>query len=149
MIEKGGRSDIFVASGLGDIDQVKLQLRRGASVNGKDGLGYTPLHWASENAHLAVVKLLISRGADTNTVNCARITPLMISLMDLRTPPALKWKNSAGDNERRKSVVRYLVAHGGKTDTVNAYGRTAADYARARGYSDILSLLGEPAKSRI
>ena len=135
--------DIFVASGLGDEDQVKSQLMHGARVNMRDGLD---IHLCTGPArgHLVVVKLLILQGANVNAVNSQRFTPLILSLADLRTPPVSKWKNLAGDDERRKSVVRFLISHGANAGVVNKFGRSAADYANARGYNDIVELLRQP-----
>jgi ankyrin repeat protein len=45
---------------------VKLLLEKGAEPNPKDDYGRTPLWWAAENGHEAVVKLLLERGAELN-----------------------------------------------------------------------------------
>jgi ankyrin repeat protein len=37
---------------------VKLLLERGAQIESRDSLGQTPLSWAAENGHEAVVLLL-------------------------------------------------------------------------------------------
>jgi len=41
----------------------------GADVNAKDNNGFAPLHWASFNGHLEVVKHLVAKGADLNAKN--------------------------------------------------------------------------------
>lgn len=51
--------DIFTAAADGDIDEVRKLLEKGISVNQCDEEGYTPLHWAVQEGHLSVVKLLI------------------------------------------------------------------------------------------
>jgi ankyrin repeat protein len=38
---------------------VKLLLKKGAELETEDGYGQTPLAWAAENGHKAVVKLLL------------------------------------------------------------------------------------------
>ena len=42
----------------------ELLLRCGATVDSLDLLKMTPLHWAAENGHFAVCRLLLNKGAD-------------------------------------------------------------------------------------
>ena len=60
-----------------------------------DHSGETPLHTASRNGHLSVVKYLISRGADVNKADNSGYTPLHTASMDGHLP-----------------VVEYLMSHG-------------------------------------
>ena len=47
---------------------MKLLLEKGADVESKDtDYGQTPLSWAAENGHEAVVKLLLEKGADVES----------------------------------------------------------------------------------
>ena len=43
---------------------MKLLLEKGAELESKDEYGRTPLSWAAENGHEAVVKLLLEKGAE-------------------------------------------------------------------------------------
>ncbi len=49
---------------LGDMEQVEQLLADGIDPNQTDGEGYSALQAAAENDHLAVVKLLVSKGAN-------------------------------------------------------------------------------------
>ncbi|EPF94476.1 hypothetical protein GCM10025882_02880 [Acinetobacter gyllenbergii] len=49
---------------LGDVEQVEQLLAEGIDPNQTDDEGYSALQAAAENDHLAVVKLLVSKGAD-------------------------------------------------------------------------------------
>lgn len=49
---------------LGDIEQVEQLLAEGVDPNQTDEEGYSALQAAAENDHLAVVKLLVSKGAN-------------------------------------------------------------------------------------
>ena len=49
---------------LGDVEQVEQLLADGIDPNQTDGEGYSALQAAAENDHLAVVKLLVSKGAN-------------------------------------------------------------------------------------
>ena len=47
---------------------MKLLLEKGADMESKDRhYGQTPLWWAAENGHEAVVKLLLEKGADVES----------------------------------------------------------------------------------
>ncbi|MCH7334477.1 ankyrin repeat domain-containing protein [Acinetobacter modestus] len=49
---------------LGDVEQVEQLLAEGTDPNQTDEEGYSALQAAAENDHLAVVKLLVGKGAD-------------------------------------------------------------------------------------
>lgn len=51
-------------SSLGDVKQVEQLLAEGVDPNQTDDEGYSALQAAAENDHLAVVKLLVSKGAN-------------------------------------------------------------------------------------
>ena len=47
-----------------DLKQIEQLLTQGESINDKDWLGYTPLHWAVYFGYPDLIELLISKGAD-------------------------------------------------------------------------------------
>ena len=49
---------------LGDVEQVEQLLAEGTDQNQTDDEGYSALQAAAENDHLAVVKLLVGKGAN-------------------------------------------------------------------------------------
>ncbi|MCR4531011.1 ankyrin repeat domain-containing protein [Acinetobacter venetianus] len=49
---------------LGDVEQVQQLLAAGTDPNQTDDEGYSALQAAAENDHLAVLKLLVSKGAN-------------------------------------------------------------------------------------
>ncbi|MFW2162258.1 ankyrin repeat domain-containing protein [Acinetobacter beijerinckii] len=49
---------------LGEVEQVEQLLAEGVDPNQTDDEGYSTLQAAAENDHLAVVKLLVSKGAN-------------------------------------------------------------------------------------
>ena len=51
---------------IGDVEQVALLLEDGIDPNQTDEEGYSALQAAAENDHLAVVKLLVSKGANVS-----------------------------------------------------------------------------------
>jgi len=48
------------------LEIVEYLAQNGANVNYKDEDGWTPLHWAVQNGHLDIVKILIKYKADVN-----------------------------------------------------------------------------------
>lgn len=51
---------------LGELKEVEQSLAQGVDANQTDDEGYSALQAAAENDHLAVVKLLVSHGADVH-----------------------------------------------------------------------------------
>ena len=63
------------ATRIGNVDAVRLLLKHGANVNGRDGMGRTPLHWAIQGSLISVIEALLQAGADLNMPNSAGQTP--------------------------------------------------------------------------
>lgn len=56
---------IHAAAKAGDVKAVQ-ELSSVEDINGADHDGRTPLHWAADKGHPAVVQLLLTKGADLN-----------------------------------------------------------------------------------
>jgi ankyrin repeat protein len=63
---ESGRTKLYLACSLGDMDMAEFLFSQGASVNVKGARDRTPLMQAAARGHLQVVKFLISKGADIN-----------------------------------------------------------------------------------
>src|SRR3990167_303307 len=66
---KGGKTPLYLASGNGHTEVVRLLLDAGADLNLAGNNGRTPLYLASENGHAKVVQILLDAGADANLAN--------------------------------------------------------------------------------
>ena len=99
-------------------------LERGVSVNERDLMGNTPLHWAAR--HPAMLRFLLENGADVNARNFLGETPLHL---------AVRWKAS----------VEILLAGGADRTLRTILGRTAVDYTMFHGAGkrnlEVMSLL--------
>ena len=99
-------------------------LAKGVSVNERDLMGNTPLHYAGR--YPLMMKFLIENGADVNARNFLGETPLHM---------AVRWKAS----------VEILLAGGADRTLRTVFGRTVVDYCMFRGTRkrnlEVMSLL--------
>ena len=58
---------------------MQLLLDKGADIESKDNYGQTPLSWAAERGHEAVVQLLLDKGADIESKDDDGRTPLSLA----------------------------------------------------------------------
>lgn len=54
---------------------IKFYVDNGVEVNGQDGSGATPLHYAVRSNNTPAVKILLEAGADPNISDCEGVTP--------------------------------------------------------------------------
>lgn len=77
LLDHGAQIDLFMAAALGRIDLITSILDRdGSLIDRPDKTGNTALFHAARNNHLAVVKLLVARGADVNRSDAVGIAAL-------------------------------------------------------------------------
>ncbi|OWF44955.1 myotrophin-like [Mizuhopecten yessoensis] len=65
----------------GDINSVKEQLSKGASVN-EIVKNRAPLHFAADYGQVEVLKLLLEKGADVNVKDKYDITPILAAIYE-------------------------------------------------------------------
>jgi hypothetical protein len=107
----------------GDIDQVQLLLSRGANVNEKNRMGWTPLHTAVRNRRLALIEPLLAKGADINATDNRGQTPLMAAVYI-----------------GQKDAAELLIAKGADINII-AGGDNALSLAKKRRNTEIADLL--------
>ena len=116
---------------------MSILLEKGAKADSKDSNDRTPLSWAAENGHEAVIKLLLAReGVDAESKDSYGQTPLL---------------KAAGRGH--EAVVKLLLAREGvDAKSKDKYGQTPLLLAAGRGYEAIVKLLlareGVDAKSK-
>lgn len=96
------------AARVDDAHGVKRCLGEGASVNGRDQNGWTPLHWAAFKGRIKSVKVLLEHGADVDTVDDAGYTPLHCAA-------------EAGHLQ----VALFLIAHGASQANLKSFPHVA------------------------
>jgi len=107
----------------GDIDQLQLLLSKGANVNEKNRMGWTPLHTAIRNSRLALIEPLIAKGADINAADNRGQTPLMAAIYI-----------------GQKDAVELLIAKGADVNVMGG-SDNALSLAKKRRNTEIVDLL--------
>ncbi len=137
---------------------IEALIEAGADVNPPDMVGMTPLAMAISETHdLAIVKMLLSKGADVNLRTYYGLTALMATAGD-ENVNILKTLLAAGANvnvqsdhgttalmiaaaEGRPEAVKALIAAGAYLQARNKSGETALSLALRAGRKDNLAVL--------
>ena len=127
------KMDFFESVQNGKIKKVKKMLEIGTCidtniiVNYKDPAdGSSPLHKASENGHLEIVKILIQNGAIVNATNKCEYTPL----------------NIAAENGHLE-VVKILLINGADTKIGNQFKWIPLHCAAIKGHINVVKYLAK------
>ncbi len=120
-------SPLMMAAFKGQLEQVKQLIAKGADVNKP---GWTSLHYASTNGHLAVMELLLEEHAFIDAESPNGTTPLMMAA-------------GYGPIE----AVKLLLEAGADTRMRNKKGMTALDFAEQYKRPDAIQLLGSVSRT--
>jgi ankyrin repeat protein len=105
-----GETALMMAAFRGQLDLARELIARGAQVNRS---GWTPLHYAATNGHVAMIEYLLTQKADINAPSPNETTPLMMAAM-----------------YGSEDAARALLKAGADPARKNQLGMTAADFAR-------------------
>jgi len=123
----------------GNIGMIRFALDHGQSIHSAVN-GLQAIHVAAGFGQLAIIKYLVSRGAN---VNCRRGSTMPdgteINNDKIKGPTPLHFAASNGHAQ----VVDYLLERGADPDMEDQYGCTPIDIALAQGYTDIYKSLME------
>ena len=117
----------------GDIEIVRDLLTRGVDFNARDRYGQTGLMLAAHSGHLAIVRLLIEHGVDLNITAKYGLSAVMLAVVASHEEIALALARAGADLSLRG------------TGAPGFAGKTAADLATARGWSQLATAL-DPAR---
>lgn len=124
-VNPGGETALMLASLHGELDVVKLLVRRGAQVN---RTGWTPLHYAALAGHQAVVEWLLENHAYIDAASPNGTTPLMMAA-----------------REKRTSIAQYLVEQGADPSLRNQAGFGAPEYFQRAGEPELARWMAQKA----
>jgi ankyrin repeat protein len=100
-------------------------LKNGANIDSKSNNDRTPLLWAAEGGHQAVVRVLLNKGAN-------------IESKDIHYGQAPLSLAARGGHE---AVVQQLLDKGADTESKDNYGQTPLLWAAGEGHKAIVKLL--------
>ena len=123
--EDAGRTPLHCAAlkGHGTTVLALINAKKSA-VHAKDKHDWTPLHYAAQNGHVDVVRLLIANNAKIDAKDIQGARPLHYA--------ALKG---------HVDVVRLLIANNAKIDAKDIQGARPLHYAALKGHVDVATLL--------
>lgn len=129
LVEAGAEEDFYSLIRVGDGEGVRKWLEADPSLARADNELGGPLFVAVRSARVEIVKLLLAHGANPNTVNSMRNTPLWFAAQ------------SAARSEDRIAVMRELLAAGAEINRRCEGGSTALSYAAWRGNLEVVKFL--------
>jgi len=157
-----GFSGIHVAAYFGLSEDMTYVCNIERDIQLKDEFHRTPLSWAAENGHEAVVRLLVERGdVDNNAKDSYGQTPLsyaagngheaVVRLLVERDDADINAKDNYGRTplllaaqDGHEAVVRLLVERGDvDTNAKDSFGRTPLLLAAENGHEAVVRLLAE------
>ncbi|MHC4538349.1 MAG: ankyrin repeat domain-containing protein [Planctomycetota bacterium] len=149
----------------GDVDQIQLQISKGADVNTRDEEGLTALHLAARQGRKDAVELLLAKGASINArltgwpgwtplheaaaANQKEVAELLIAKRaDINTDCARAGGGRFGGTplheaafEGHRDMVELLISKGADINAEQSGGLTPLDVAAFVGHTDVVELL--------
>ncbi len=154
-----GESLMAAAARRGELEVILALADGGVCIDAQNH-NPAPLYNASAGGHLDIVRFLLEKGADPNSLNYSwGATPLGTALSSAYIDVAEELIRYGADvNARRRSghtalmyaardgrmaVVEFLLENGADVQLENDEGYTALDLAKEKNHSEIAALLGE------
>ena len=170
--EISGTFAVHTAVRHGRVECLKILLEHGASVNGSDVLGCTPLHWAALRRKPLIMSILLEHGAIVNIDNPKNFQPQIFKpestwspihvavegpgfetvqlLLEHNAKQVKKWDSKSPLHTalslNREDLVPMLVENGADLRSTDLLGRTPVEYALASGREDLANLIKQLAK---
>lgn len=126
------QTPLYAAVIQGNADLVKKLLDRGAKPNIADSEGGLPLTEAvvRANANPEIIRMLLEKGADVNARESNKNTALIFAAANRNINP-----------QTRREIVEMLLKNGADKSIKGDGGKTALDWAKSVGNTDIAELL--------
>ena len=122
--DNNGRTALMHAVLSGNIETVRLLIRKGSWVNAKDNNGKTALMFSIDSGVEDITELLLKNRADVNYTDKDGVTVLMHAIID-----------------ENRDIAAMLINHGADVNIIDKDRETALSYAYAYDMADIVQLL--------
>lgn len=124
------------------VDAMRALIKAGADVNGLDGYGVAPLHYAAERRDLSPINMLLENGANVNI----QASPKQIRGGQIANTGFTLYESPLIIAARNRSfhVIKALLKAGAKPDLRDFKGRTAYWHLHGKLPSDLEQRLEEP-----
>lgn len=161
LVQRGAPVSLFEAAAIGDVQRARQMLDdQPELVASFSHDGWTPLHLAAHFGQLAIVDLLLARGAevDARSHNALANTPLHAALAGEHRATARRLVEHRADVNAIEEggytplhqaadlgdveMVRLLLERGARIDVKTEDDRTPQDLARAKGHVAVAEKLG-------
>ena len=124
----------------GDVSVVRhLLTRDSTSVDYRDELQRTPVHWAAVTANLDLFRLLLSRGANFHAESIVSQSMLHLCNLDYEGEEAADMYHGSSSN--RKVIALELLSRGLPVDIRDSDSRTPLMFAAMCGLEDNVTML--------
>ncbi len=122
---RNGDTALMIAAWLSDTPTALALIDKGAEIN---RTGWTPLHYAAASGNVMIIRRLLDESAYIDAESPNGTTPLMMAARGGRV-----------------EALQLLLEEGADPLLRNERGMTAADFARAYGFTDLVRVLDERA----
>jgi uncharacterized protein len=122
VVDGDDRTPLMHASIDGRDQIVPLLINANCSLNSKDKAGYTALHFAAQNFHLNIAKILLESGVSVDPQDMHGNTPLWRATF-----------NSKGKGE----MIKLLLSYGADKNLKNSSGKAPIDLAKTIANYDL------------
>jgi ankyrin repeat protein len=117
-VDHWGYSLLHLAAKEGNVDAVRLLLKRGIDMGLLDPQGDTALHYAASRTFYEIARLLLEAGAVPNIKGLHGMTPI-------------RWAVTESDEQELDRLVDLFLAHGADPSIPDSSGESALSYAES------------------